>query len=131
MNTNPSEQHATIPHLAGTHLPPIVLTIPVDFQCCVDAGMRCVTYFFQGLTTCSLHDHMAASSRVFINKIQQLLAVQGDNRPFNHQHSIDAFVAGYLGQIQQEFELLRGEKLPYQSQKNNPKIGEGSTWQHH
>lgn len=115
MNKQLSEQPAILPNLSGKHLPPVTLAISADFQCCVDAGARSAAYFLEGLTNCSLHDHIAASSRVFIKKVQCLLAAQGDNRPFNQQRFVDAFVAGYFGLIQQELSLLHGEKNSSQS----------------
>ena len=78
MSKHSLEQPATLPNIVGTHFPPVVLTISADFQCCVDAGASSAAYFFEELITCSLHDHMIASSRVFINQIKHLLALQGD-----------------------------------------------------
>lgn len=122
-----SEQHATLPNIAGTNLPPVVLTISADFQYCVDAGARSADYFFKKLTTCGLHEHMAASSRVFIRNIKGLLYIKGDSRPFNQQNFIDAFVAGYLGRIQQELRLFYGEKALRQSPQYVSEAREGST----
>lgn len=105
MNKHAFEQYATLPSIVGRHFPPDVLTISADFQFCVDAGVRSAAYFFKEPNIRSLQDLMAASVRAFINKLKQLLAEQGDSRPFNQQYFIDAFVAGYLGRIQQELEI--------------------------
>jgi len=132
MHKNTYQQLAILNNLAGKHLPPVVLNIHADYQYCVDAGVIAAAGFFDDLTACGLHDHIAISSHFFLQNIRRVLVAQGDLRPFNPQAFMDAFAAGYLGRIQQELRLFHGEETHHASgHQDNAENREVSTWQTH
>ncbi|MFZ6747245.1 hypothetical protein ACO0LC_28855 [Undibacterium sp. JH2W] len=53
-------QTATLPNLAGTHLPPVKLLIDANYQSAVDCGVRAAQAFFNEDEAVSLHAHLPA-----------------------------------------------------------------------
>lgn len=105
----PSQQPALLPNLAGPHLPPVALTVPAQYQCCVDAGAAAAVGFFDDMAACGLHDHIACAMHAFTSTVRAGMAATGDASAGRMQACIDAFAAGYLGRIQQELRLFRGD----------------------
>ena len=117
-----SQNAATLDNLGGNHLPPVLLNVDRNLQGCVDAGVYYALHFFDDLTQCGLHDHIALCTHEFLGQINQTLAAQNHANPLNQQLCINAFVAGYMGRIQQELRLFHGKtNAPnhYPSAKNN------------
>ncbi|MES2935295.1 MAG: hypothetical protein V4805_17610 [Pseudomonadota bacterium] len=105
----PSKQPALLVNLAGAHLPPVALSIPAQYQFCVDAGVSAAEGFFDDLTAIGLHDHIAFSMHVFTSSVRAGMVASGDYSPGTMQACVDAFAAGYLGRIQQELRHFHGE----------------------
>jgi len=103
---NNSNQPALLVNLAGAHLPPVALSVPAQFQFCVDAGAVAAVGFFDDLTTLGLHDHVAAAMHVFFRSVRSVTVDEPDLVPAFVQSCTDAFAAGYLGRIQQELRLF-------------------------
>ena len=105
----PRNQPALLSNLAGHHLPPVALSVSSQYQFCVDAGAMAAVGFFHDLANVGLHDHFACSMQVFVSSVRAGLAAMDNYPPATMQACIDAFAAGYLGRVQQELRLFRGE----------------------
>ena len=105
---NNSNLPALLINLAGAHLPPVALSVPAQFQFCVDAGALAAVCFFDDLTSAGLHDHIACSMQVFTSSAH--MGAMNARSPAGRQACIDAFAAGYLGRVQQQLRLFHGER---------------------
>lgn len=106
---NVPAQPALLINLGGPDLPPVVLNISDRLQFCVDAGASAAVSFFDDLTAVGLHDHIALSMHAFMQPARAYLVANEYLSPSTLQACTDAFAAGYLGRIQQELRLFRGE----------------------
>lgn len=93
----------------GAMLPPVPLTIDIQYQFCVDAGASAATAFLDDSAVVGLHVHIACSMQAFISSVRHNLQGLEARAQGVTQMCIDAFAAGYLGRIQQELKLFHGE----------------------
>ena len=108
---NNSNQPAFLVNLAGAHLPPVALSVPAQYQFCVDAGALAAVCFFDDLASAGLHDHIACSMQVFTASAGMGEGATNARSPAARQACIDAFAAGYLGRVQQQLRLFHGERI--------------------
>ncbi|MEB0029310.1 hypothetical protein QN372_00965 [Undibacterium sp. RTI2.1] len=100
-------QQATLPNLSGVHLPPMALAIDARYQFAVDCGAYAAMIFFEEHPDIALHTHLPASLACFQENLRHRVAglevaIHGRDQPV-----VDAFVAGYLGRIQQELRTMQ------------------------
>ena len=95
---------AVLPNLLGKGFPEHELNIAGQYQFCVDVGAMAASDFFGNMPDCALHDHIALAAHEFIR-----MAAKASLTPQELQASRTAFIAGYLGRIQQELRLFHAE----------------------
>lgn len=100
---------ASLAHPAGAHLPPLELDISAQYQFCVNAGAAAARSFLAHGSGFFLHDHIARALHSFDVSVSTGLAAAGGYDALAMQEYNDAFAAGYLGRVQQELTLLRGD----------------------
>lgn len=108
---NPSKTRAVLPNLLGKGFPEHELNIAGQYQFCVDVGAMAASDFFGNMPDCALHDHIALAAHDFMR-----MAAKAILRPQELQDSRTAFIAGYLGRIQQELRLFHNEASPQRQQ---------------
>ncbi|GAC1607465.1 MAG: hypothetical protein NVS3B3_10360 [Aquirhabdus sp.] len=100
-------QQANLPNLAGMHLPPVALAIDSRYQFAVDCGAYAAMVFFEEHPDIALHTHLPASLACFQQNLRHRVASLDVVVNGRYQPVIDAFVAGYLGRIQQELRTMK------------------------
>jgi hypothetical protein len=98
---------ATLPNLSGANLPPVALSIDARYQFAVNCGAQSATVFFEEDQAITLHAHLPASLANYM--LQSRLGAEALGIDFSEtaKECSNAFVAGYLGRIQQELRLMR------------------------
>lgn len=104
---NPSINYAMLTDISGLHLPPLTLQIDARYQMAVSYGAHAAEAFFNEDTANSLHKHLPASLAHFLNQSKQSALLLGISFDGFRQALSDAFIAGYMGRIQQELRLIR------------------------
>lgn len=110
MNTQ-LNQHAFLPDFNGAPSS-IVLTIDARYQFAVTCGAQSATAFFDEDHAISLHAHLPASLAFFTEQARLGAAALGLQYSDYAKACSDAFVAGYLGRIQQELRIIRPSNTP-------------------
>jgi hypothetical protein len=103
----PAYQHATLQHLAGAHLPHVELAIDARYQFAVNCGAQSAVVFFEEDQAISLHAHLPASLAYFLQESRRGALALGVDFSETAKECQHAFVAGYLGRIQQELRIMR------------------------
>lgn len=103
----PAYQPASLPNLAGAHLPPVLLAIDARYQFAVDCGAYAALVFFDEHPEITLHVHLPASLEHFIRQTRLGAAALGVEWNGRDKETTDAFLAGYLGRIQQELRSMQ------------------------
>ena len=103
----PATQQATLPHPAGAHLPHITLPIDARYQFAVDCGAYAAMVFFDEHSEITLHAHMPASLEYFIRQTRVAAGALGVEWAGRDSNVVNAFMAGYLGRLQQELRTMR------------------------
>lgn len=111
---------AVLPNLTGANLPPLDLGVSSQFQFCVDAGASAAAASFGNLSDFNLHDHIAFALQSFAASVGAGLAAAGDLDQIKMRSCTDAFVAGYLGRIQQDLRLFHGDEYRFNRRAANP-----------
>ena len=109
--SNP-HQTAALPCFSGERLPYISLTVAARYQYTVNCGAQAAMLFFSDHHDITLHVHLPASLAYFIERAQQEVKRLGLGESSRDAEVVNAFVAGYLGRIQQELRFMRGEGHP-------------------
>ena len=107
---------AVLTNLAGSHMPPVLLSVSAQYQQCVNAGASAARSFFDDMTTVGLHDHIACSMQLYFASLAASSANPTEQKSAQLQQCVDAFAAGYLGRIQQELRLFHGESDRFRDQ---------------
>nr|WP_315467282.1 hypothetical protein [uncultured Undibacterium sp.] len=110
MNTQ-LNQHAFLPDFNGAPSS-ISLTINARYQFAVTCGAQSASAFFEEDDAVSLHAHLPASLAFFTEQARLGAAALGLDYSDYIKPCTDAFVAGYLGRIQQELRLMRPSNAP-------------------
>jgi hypothetical protein len=100
-------QHATLPNLTGAHLPPVELSIDARFQFAVNCGAQSAIVFFEEDQAISLHAHLPASLEYFMMQSRRGALALGVDFSETAKECQNAFVAGYLGRVQQELRIMQ------------------------
>lgn len=108
----PAYQPATLPHPSGAHLPHVTLAIDVRYQFAVTCGAQAAMVFFEEDQAITLHAHLPASLGYFLKQSRLGAAVLGVDFSESAKACTDAFVAGYLGRVQQELRIMRTAPQP-------------------
>lgn len=103
----PNFQQATLPHPSGAHLPHVTLSIDARYQFAVTCGAQAAMVFFEEDQAITLHAHLPASLAYFLTRSRLFAAALGADFSDSAKACADAFVAGYLGRIQQELRFIR------------------------
>jgi len=106
-----SNQQAFLPDLNGVPSS-ISLTINARYQFAVTCGAQSATAFFEEDQAISLHAHLPASLAFFTEQARLGAAALGLDYIDYIKPCTDAFVAGYLGRIQQELRIMRPSNTP-------------------
>ncbi|MFZ6688478.1 hypothetical protein ACO0K0_12095 [Undibacterium sp. SXout11W] len=102
-----SFQAATLTNIDGNHLPPVETQVDARYQMAVTCGAQAAIAFFGEDHSVSLHAHLPASLAYFLKQSRLSAAALGVEFEDYRQACTDAFVAGYLGRIQQELRIIR------------------------
>jgi hypothetical protein len=113
--SNP-HQTAALPCFAGERLPYISLTVAARYQYAVNCGAQAAMLFFSDHHDITLHAHLPASLAYFIERAQQEVKRLGLGESSRDAEVVNAFVAGYLGRIQQELRFMRTPQQPAANQ---------------
>lgn len=105
-------QHAFIPHPNGAHFPETILTIEARYQFAVTCGAESATAFFSEHSEITLHRHLPVSLDYFLSQARQGATALGVDWQGVDKLVTDAFLAGYLGRIQQELRTIRTPDKP-------------------
>ncbi len=103
----PRYQQATLPNLTSASLPETALSIDARFQFAVNCGAQSAVVFFAEDQAITLHAHLPASLEYFLMRSQQGALALGMDFSESAKQCTDAFIAGYLGRIQQELRLMQ------------------------
>jgi hypothetical protein len=106
------QQHAFIPHPNGAHFPETILTIEARYQFAVTCGAQSATAFLNEHPEITLHTHLPVSLDYFLNQARQGAMALGVDLQGVDKLVTDAFLAGYLGRIQQELRTIRTPDKP-------------------
>lgn len=106
-----SNQQAFLPDLNGVPSS-IALAINARYQFAVTCGAQSATAFFEEDQAISLHAHLPASLAFFTEQARLGAAALGLDYIDYIKPCTDAFVAGYLGRIQQELRIMRPPNTP-------------------
>lgn len=98
---------AYLPHINDKHFPEVILPIDARFQFAVTCGAQSASAFFEEDDAISLHAHLPASLAFFTEQARLGAAALGLQYSDYAKACSDAFVAGYLGYIQQELRVMR------------------------
>jgi hypothetical protein len=98
---------ATLPNLSGANLPPVALSIDARYQFAVNCGAQSAMVFFEEDQAITLHAHLPASLAYFMRQSRLGAEALGIDFSETAKECSNAFVAGYLGRIQQELRLMR------------------------
>jgi hypothetical protein len=90
----------------------IALKIDARYQFAVTCGAQSATAFFEEDHAISLHAHLPASLAFFTEQARLGAAALGLQYIDYAKACSDAFVAGYLGRIQQELRIIRPSNTP-------------------
>lgn len=113
---NTTSKTAVLPHLDGSHRPFVTINIDARFQFAVTCGAQSASAFFEEDDAISLHAHLPASLAFFTEQARLGAAALGLDYLDYIKPCTDAFVAGYLGRIQQELRIIRPSNAPQQRQ---------------
>lgn len=116
MRTYPN-QTAYLPNPVGANLPHVSLPIDARFQFAVTCGAESATAFFYEHPEITLHAHLPVSLEYFIQQAKQGAAALGVDWQGRDKEITDAFLAGYLGRIQQELRIMKPYRKPESDQK--------------
>jgi hypothetical protein len=111
MRTQPN-QTAYLPNPIGANLPPVSLPIEARFQLAVNCGAESATAFFNNHPEITLHTHLPVSLDYFLSQAKQGAAALGVDWQGVDKQVTDAFLAGYLGRIQQELRIIQTPDKP-------------------
>jgi hypothetical protein len=103
---------AVLPHPSGAHLPHITLPIEARYQFAVDCGAYAAAVFFDEHPEITLHVHLPASLEYFVRQTRLRAAALGVEWSGRDSRVTDAYMAGYLGRIQQELRIIRPTPQP-------------------
>jgi hypothetical protein len=106
-----SNQQAFLPDLNGVPSS-ISLTINARYQFAVTCGAQSATAFFEEDQAISLHAHLPASLSFFTEQARLGAVALGLQYSDYAKACTDAFVAGYLGRVQQELRIIRPSNTP-------------------
>lgn len=106
-----SPAFAYLPHLAGGHLPPLELATSAHYQPYVTAGAAAACDFLANITCVRLQSHMAKAFLAVSALLENDVTSFGMMPGASSHHCADAYLAGYLGRLQQELTLLRPNAL--------------------
>lgn len=104
---NSSQAHAVLPDVFGSKKPSVFVSIDARFQFAVTCGAKSASTFFEEDDAISLHAHLPASLAFFTEQARLGAAALGLQYGEYAKACTDAFVAGYLGCIQQELRRMR------------------------
>ena len=99
--------HAVLPDALNGTPSQILLSIDSRFQFAVTCGAQSASAFFEEDDAISLHAHLPASLAFFTEQARLGAAALGLDYLDYIKPCTDAFVAGYLGRIQQELRIIR------------------------
>lgn len=105
-------QTAYLPNLNGSNLPQASLPIDVRFQFAVTCGAQSASVFLEEEDGISLHEHLPASLAYFTEQAKLGAAALGLQYNDHAKACTDAFVAGYMGFLQQELRRMRMPSNP-------------------
>ncbi len=83
------------------------LPVDVRYQFAVNCGAQSAMVFFDEDQAITLHAHLPASLGYFIQQTRRGAAALGVDFSEMSKACTNAFVAGYLGRIQQELRIMR------------------------
>lgn len=104
--------HAILPDTVHGEPSSILLSIDARYQFAVTCGAQSATAFFDEDHAISLHAHLPASLAFFTEQARLGAAALGLQYSDYAKACSDAFVAGYLGRIQQELRIIRPSNTP-------------------
>jgi len=110
-------QTAYLPNPVGANLPHVSLSIDARFQFAVTCGAESATAFFYEHPEITLHAHLPVSLGYFIQQAKQGAVALGVDWQGRDKEITDAFLAGYLGRIQQELRIMQPYLKPDSDQK--------------
>lgn len=116
--SKPMHTQAAIPHPSGKHSPDMPVPVDTRYQVAVTCGAHAASGFMAEDASVSLQAHLPASLAFFLRQSKQSADVLGVAFDDYRQALTDAFVAGYLGRIQQELRLIRPS--PHRQQPGCP-----------
>jgi hypothetical protein len=102
-----SHQFAQLPDSMSDRLPHVALPIDARYQTAVTCGAIAASAFFLEHESVTLHVHLPASLHYFLQQTRLAASALGIESGQTSQSLSDAFVAGYLGKIQQELRIMR------------------------
>lgn len=102
-----SQSHAALPNAFGSKRPSVFVSIDARLQFAVTCGAQSACAFFEEDEAISLHAHLPASLAFFTEQARLGAAALGLSYSDYAKACTDAFVAGYLGYIQQELRRIR------------------------
>lgn len=111
---NQATHKASLPHPNGRHFPSLVLTIDARYQFAVTCGAESASAFFHEHPEITLHAHLPASLEYFLRQARVGAAALGVEWAGRDREITDAFLAGYMGRIQQELRIMRTPNPPEQ-----------------
>jgi hypothetical protein len=111
--------------LTGANLPRIELAIDARFQFAVNCGAQSAMVFFEEDQAISLHAHLPASLAYFLQESRRGALALGVDFSETAKECQNAFVAGYLGRIQQELRIMRPSQQHAASASNAALYGGG------
>jgi len=104
---NTTSNAAVLPHIDGSHRSFVLTSIEARYQFAVTCGAQSASAFFEEDDAISLHAHLPASLAFFTEQARLGAAALGLQYGDYAKACTDAFVAGYLGCIQQELRRMR------------------------
>lgn len=105
--SNPAQLHAVLPDMFGSKHVSVLVPVEARFQFAVTCGAQSACAFFAEDEAISLHAHLPASLAFFTEHARLGAAALGLPYSDYAKACTDAFVAGYLGYIQQELRRMR------------------------
>lgn len=98
---------ATLPKIDGRDSQIVLKAIDIRYQFAVNCGAYAACAFLEDDDSISLHAHLPASLEFFSEQARLGAAALGLDYLDFIKPCTDAFVAGYLGRIQQELRIIR------------------------
>lgn len=108
--------HAVLPDAFNGAPSKIILPIDARFQFAVNCGAESATVFFYEHPEITLHAHLPVSLEYFLQQARRGAAALGVDWEGRDREITDAFLAGYLGRIQQELRIIRPTNTSQQRQ---------------